>query len=564
MIFKTVTLTDLFSYYGPCTFDLAPVDERNIVVIMGRNGYGKTSFINAVKLLFMGPAAELRRQVTTAKDRIPTDKQYVCGTDGWWGMLNRKAAGAGRQVCSIKAIWIGAEGEVTVERRWTITTAGYREEVWVDAPLEGELFADAAEAYLEHHLPRDFIPFFFFDGEEVRELAEANSNTVIAKMERLLDIRPIENLQKGLKDLRARWRHQADDQQRAEDLVAKEGELARLAARIDALEQQVADLKTEIQDADDERHAVGRKIEILRGGGSQEDEGKLKERLERQENRRLELLHFLAQSLLGDAFLRLTPQLMDRALGAVEACAFGEEANQAELLAVLKEQLPAIFTSPPIPRHPLTADQAEFYRRRLVKRIEEYEAVIAPGALIRLPASRARVVYKQLADYGAAKQPAASLINACDEIKALEQSVGETKSRLSDLTHLSSARKAELQSLMDREAELGERVLTLKDERRRLEGELAEAGKKQTLLTNQLGNLTEAVEQASRTRNRFELAKRLTDLLETVKGRLRKEKRAELETLFNQHVRELISSHGLLHRGRDRRALRDPVSQRRR
>ena len=92
MIFTAITLHNLFSYCGEHRFDLSPDAKHpgNLVLIQGRNGQGKTSFINAVKLLFMGPAEELRRQVTTAKDRIPTLNQYITGTEGWWGVMNAR------------------------------------------------------------------------------------------------------------------------------------------------------------------------------------------------------------------------------------------------------------------------------------------------------------------------------------------------------------------------------------------------------------------------------------------------------------------------------------------
>ena len=55
MIIERIQLTNLFSYYGPQCFELGqPGPRRNICLIMGRNGFGKTSLLNALKLLFTG------------------------------------------------------------------------------------------------------------------------------------------------------------------------------------------------------------------------------------------------------------------------------------------------------------------------------------------------------------------------------------------------------------------------------------------------------------------------------------------------------------------------------
>jgi DNA sulfur modification protein DndD len=55
MIFESIRLTNLFSYYGEQEIDLGtPVPGRNVCLIMGRNGFGKTSLLNSLKLLFTG------------------------------------------------------------------------------------------------------------------------------------------------------------------------------------------------------------------------------------------------------------------------------------------------------------------------------------------------------------------------------------------------------------------------------------------------------------------------------------------------------------------------------
>ena len=60
MIFDKITINNMFSYYGEAVFDLTgKTEQKNIVLISGRNGFGKTSFLNAIKLLFTGVTNEL-------------------------------------------------------------------------------------------------------------------------------------------------------------------------------------------------------------------------------------------------------------------------------------------------------------------------------------------------------------------------------------------------------------------------------------------------------------------------------------------------------------------------
>ncbi len=71
MIFDEVRIHNLFSYKGEQVFDFRGADPtHNIAVVYGRNGYGKTSFLNALRLLFLGPSNELRDAVQTGRKVI--------------------------------------------------------------------------------------------------------------------------------------------------------------------------------------------------------------------------------------------------------------------------------------------------------------------------------------------------------------------------------------------------------------------------------------------------------------------------------------------------------------
>ena len=206
MYFKSITITNLFSYFGQCVFDLAPPSDegKNIVIIKGRNGQGKTSFLNCVKLLFGGVSEDLLRQIRTAGGGSLNQKQYILGYgNSWWGILNHHARQQNITECSVRICWQSEDGEVTATRSWYgLAGNSFEEQIEVDDPIEARLYGEDAADFLNRVLPIDYLPFFFFDGEEVQHLAEANTNQTIAKMEQLLNIRPVENIIFGLGEVR--------------------------------------------------------------------------------------------------------------------------------------------------------------------------------------------------------------------------------------------------------------------------------------------------------------------------------------------------------------------------
>jgi DNA sulfur modification protein DndD len=552
MIFNTITIKDLFSYYGEQTFDFSqtPESEGNIVIIQGRNGQGKTSFINAVKLLFMGPANELLRQVTTAKDRIPTLNQYILGADGWWGIMNARAR-QNQTECWISAVWEDEYGQVTAKRHWQFhPSGGYTETVSVDAPLEGELDDQAARAYLERTLPREYVPFFFFDGEEVRELAESNTNETIAKMESLLNIRPLDNLKFGLNELRKRWHAQAASEQHQRDYVHKQNHIENLDADIAVEQESLHAVVADLDEENDRLARLKRQLNVLQGSDQKEDAGRLKERVEQLAERRSEQRKAVSEQFQRDAFLRLTPTQMTRAITTTEACAHGEAAGQAELIATLKHYLPQVFSKPPYPVPPLTDAQIAFYRRKLLKELDVYDIAADHAGPFCLDPSRARQLLTVLSVFDTQSQPASELIRQVENVRQLGLEIDKLDARLANVTHLSEARQQEYQRLFEESEQVRDRIQELETKRRGQDAKLRQLYESRAKSVSELESLGRNLENARTMRSKVDLIRQLMEATNRVKQALKRIKREELEEAYNAHLHRLLDSTHLIDRVR--------------
>ena len=88
-----IELENIFAYEGKVQVDLDVVTPtKNVILIWGRNGKGKTSFLNCLKLLFLGAQSKQMRTVGFPPRSLPAG-QYVLGDDSnWAGVINRRAA----------------------------------------------------------------------------------------------------------------------------------------------------------------------------------------------------------------------------------------------------------------------------------------------------------------------------------------------------------------------------------------------------------------------------------------------------------------------------------------
>ena len=96
MKFTRIEVENIFAYSGLSHIDLSKTtDERNIIVVRGRNGAGKTSLLNAIKLLFLGAGNPSLRRVGWGNLEMQKNG-YVLGVPGrWYGVFNTGAKSSG-------------------------------------------------------------------------------------------------------------------------------------------------------------------------------------------------------------------------------------------------------------------------------------------------------------------------------------------------------------------------------------------------------------------------------------------------------------------------------------
>ena len=551
MIFQSLTIQNLFSYYGENCFDLTPSAraEGNIVIIMGRNGYGKTSFLNSVKLLFGGVTKELMAGVQRGTPL--QQKSFVQGNKDWWGILNHKARANGTTLCSVSAILLDEHGQETkVSRSWDLRDDKYNGRLNVSAPRMPPLSGDDAHLYLSSLLPLDYIPFFFFDAEEVGYLAEANRNQTIEKMEQLLNIRPVDNMKECLSDIRKEWSRNALDLKTKKDLLKAEHSYDELQLSVSNLKQERERVDGRVDELEDAIHQLQRNVQLLRGTGTIENSARLQAEKQKEEERLAEALSALSTAFEHDALLRVNPQLAKKAMIVAESCAASRNNATSELLGSLRGPLSDVFTTPPYPDSRLTDSQVRFYQTRICKLLDARDVACDQESLFQIETGRAKRLAAFLATYQQEHRPTDALFEQLERAQNADQASTKADNELQNVRQLSDDDKIRLEQLQHDLDEKENDLLNQRDQARSIDHELAIARREIGPLEKQIESLREKAKQSAAARARLNLLEQMRRLLVAYKQKLREEMRGALETAFNKHIKQLLDSNTLVQRTR--------------
>ncbi|GAB3489754.1 hypothetical protein GCM10027341_00530 [Spirosoma knui] len=212
MYISYVTLENFRVYNGVNTIRFEHRDGRNVTIIAGNNGYGKTSFLTSLVWCFYGRAMQdVERKYKEDIQEGGGYKKYAPAN------LNRLARAEGQTAYSVTValadIHIPALPcrELSIQRTFDVQHDSETVTILIDG-IENELTKEVGDDIFVNDflLPKEIAKFFFFDAEKIVALAEMKSvqdkrNLSMAYSE-VLGIKKYEDLKANLEDLRIRFR----------------------------------------------------------------------------------------------------------------------------------------------------------------------------------------------------------------------------------------------------------------------------------------------------------------------------------------------------------------------
>ncbi|CAM1374632.1 DNA sulfur modification protein DndD [Tenacibaculum xiamenense] len=261
MIIKSIELDNFRIYKGKNLIDLSVSDNENIIIVSGKNGFGKTTFLMSLVWCLYG------RQMSDVDDIYKKEiesngnyRQYIKSS------LNRQAEFEGKTKFSVSITFSNITtipdvtcNELKITR--TYFTKGNKEEdldILIDG-YESELVKDVgAEHFIRDFImPKEIAKFFFFDAEKIVSLAEIHTpeqrQNLSKAYSEVLGIKQYQNLKEDLE--------QYLDKLKSETANAKEkAELKRLKTDVEIADDRINEVQEQIKNFEEE--ASGLKYDI--------------------------------------------------------------------------------------------------------------------------------------------------------------------------------------------------------------------------------------------------------------------------------------------------------------
>lgn len=255
-------------YAGENSLSLVPpTRKRNVYLIGGLNGAGKTSLFSAIVLALYGAeSAGLAFRRSHGDDVQQSYVRYIEDS------FSLSARGAGENEMVVEVGMVHGGSEFQVQRTWWFDGGRFDDEslvVYVGGkPLR--IFADTEvervhilQEYVESIAPVRVAKFFFFDGEEIRQIASTSADEVVVEgLNQLLGLQVLRRLTDDLRTLKSSLRRESAADS-TEALSEALGQSESLRVEVNELAAEVESARRDLAHAEEHIAVLDRELSGL-------------------------------------------------------------------------------------------------------------------------------------------------------------------------------------------------------------------------------------------------------------------------------------------------------------
>lgn len=264
MILDSIAIESFGAYGRYQEATLTPEEGKPIILFGGMNGGGKTTLLDAIQLAFYGAKAKLSNRNRLSYREYLRQSIHRASDPGEGASITLR----------FRRMMEGESRSFELQRSWREGIKGIEETVRVrrDGKLD-DVFTDHWDEAIEAYLPSGISHLFFFDGEQVKELAEGGHAAEIlgTAVHSLLGLDLVDRLETDLKAFERRKRAEGLDPETAQKLNQVRAELKHIdVAQEQALMQEgtlvneAGRLGKELRQAEDRFRAEGGELFLRR------------------------------------------------------------------------------------------------------------------------------------------------------------------------------------------------------------------------------------------------------------------------------------------------------------
>lgn len=273
MIINNITLFNYRLYEGTNTIKFSPAESKNIYLVSGENGFGKTTFLHSLLWCLYGRLisdieAETRKDIASLGYNAFLKSNLNHNVRKEFEELDEKVkAGIKKNgysleyahLSQITNYYVSIEfadvvipslpcTTLTVCRSYDMVLEKETVDILIDG-VKNELTREiGSEVFINDFiLSKDIAQFFFFDSEQIVSLAETNTPTerrrLCSAYNEVLGVRKYEDLKKNLENIRLRFRKKSSDIEHRERLLS-------LITKRDGLYGKIDQVKKELESAE--------------------------------------------------------------------------------------------------------------------------------------------------------------------------------------------------------------------------------------------------------------------------------------------------------------------------
>jgi DNA sulfur modification protein DndD len=251
VLIKQIKISNFRSYYNDVIIGFDSRGDKNITLISGKNGFGKTSFLTSLIWGFYG------KLMSKVEDKYRIE---IKGYGGYENFLlqqfnrNQKSKSTLKVEIILTDILIPSIPceEVKIKRTFDVNSKKESLEILIDGDHNELTKKVGYETFINDFiLPREIAKFFFFDSEKIVSLAEAKTKEELKSLSKayseVLGLKKYEDLKNGLNSLISTLKRRgvnSDDSDKLSELIDEKNELEK---EIEFIDETLRDTSNDIE-----------------------------------------------------------------------------------------------------------------------------------------------------------------------------------------------------------------------------------------------------------------------------------------------------------------------------